>query len=289
MLSALVGDADTKPKNVCRVSQLSPFRYPGGKTWLVPEVRRWIAAIKRKPSVFVEPFAGGAIMSLTAASEGWADRVHMSDLDEDVASVWRTLFHGRASNVQWVCERIDEFDVTLENVREVIDGRARAAREKAFKALMKNRMQRGGIMGPGAGLLKEGEAGRGLKSRWYPETLIKRINVLQALRGAVTFEQTDAFEMIERHARDDNAIFFIDPPYTASGGKAAGRRLYKHWDIDHERLFRAVASIAGAAMMTYDDTPEVRTLARKHGLRVTSVPMKNTHHAIVEELLILKP
>lgn len=26
--------------NIAQVRQLSPFRYPGGKTWLVPEVRK---------------------------------------------------------------------------------------------------------------------------------------------------------------------------------------------------------------------------------------------------------
>jgi len=41
--------------------------------------------------------------------------------------------------------------------------------------------------------------------------------------------------------------------------------------------------------MTYDDAPEVRLLAERHGFRVESVPMKNTHHKVVHELLILKP
>jgi DNA adenine methylase len=190
--------------------------------------------------------------------------------------------------VQWLCECIDEFEVSLGNVRDVIDARARSTREKAFKAIMKNRMQRGGIMGPGAGLLKEGEAGKGLMSRWYPETLIKRINALQSVRGAVTFEKTDAFEILERYSPDENAIFFIDPPYTV-GKKSAGRRLYTHYDIDHERLFRAVTCIAGTAMLTYDGAPEVIEIARKHGLRVKTTTVKNTHHAVVQELLVLKP
>lgn len=54
-----------KPTNVTQVRLLSPFRYPGGKTWLVPEIRRWLLAARTRPSVFVEPFAGGAIAGLT--------------------------------------------------------------------------------------------------------------------------------------------------------------------------------------------------------------------------------
>ena len=33
----------TEPVNVASVPQRSPFRYPGGKTWLVPYVRSWLA------------------------------------------------------------------------------------------------------------------------------------------------------------------------------------------------------------------------------------------------------
>lgn len=50
-----------------------------------------------------------------------------------------------------------------------------------------------------------------------------------------------------------------------------------------------MASVQGTVMMTYDDAPEVRDLADRHGFRIELVPMKNTHHAIIYELLILKP
>ncbi len=38
--------------------------------------------------------------------------------------------------------------------------------------------------------------------------------------------------------------------------------------------------------MTYDDAPEVRSLARQHGFDTEAIPMKNTHHAEMMELLI---
>ena len=143
-------------------------------------------------------------------------------------------------------------------------------------------------MAAGAGLVKAGEAGRGLNSRWYPETLVRRIEALQAMRDQITFEQADAFEVVQRYADDANAFFFIDPPYTA-GGKKAGARLYTHNEIDHEGLFALMASVRGSVMLTYDDAPEVRSMAARHGFRIEPVPMKNTHHEVIRELLILKP
>lgn len=289
-LAALVVQLQDKktPTNVAQVRQLSPFRYPGGKTWLVPEVRKWLTSSKRTPSVFVEPFAGGSMAGLTAASENLVEHVFLGELDDDVAAVWKTIFQGKEVDVAWLSKQIIDFDVTLENVRSILDGNPKAVRGKAFRTIVKNRMQRGGIMAAGAGLVKTGEAGRGLNSRWYPETLVKRIDALQLIRDRITFEQADAFEVIKRYVDDDDAFFFVDPPYTA-GGKKAGSRLYTHSEIDHEGLFALMASVRGSVMLTYDDAPEVRLMAERHGFRVEPVPMKNTHHELIRELLILKP
>ncbi|MGE4112380.1 MAG: hypothetical protein AB7E73_16935, partial [Burkholderiales bacterium] len=56
--------------------------------------------LSNKPSVFVEPFAGGAIASLTVAAEGLADHVYMAELDDDVSSVWKTILP--LLNFEWV-------------------------------------------------------------------------------------------------------------------------------------------------------------------------------------------
>jgi DNA adenine methylase len=276
------------PTNVARVRQLSPFRYPGGKTWLVPEVRKWLVSAKHAASVFVEPFAGGAMAGLTVASEGLAEHVFLCELDEDVAAVWATIFHGADQDVRWLCKQIIDFEVTHENVREILAGNPKARKSRAFRTIVKNRMQRGGIMAAGAGLVKAGEAGRGLRSRWYPETLAQRIEILHGLRSRITFEEGDAFEAVRRFTNDPNAFFFVDPPYTA-GGKNAGKRLHTHNEIDHEKLFALMDSMCGSVMMTYDDAPEARTMAALRGFRVEAVPMKSTHHEIIHELLILKP
>src|SRR6266446_9065771 len=53
-----------KPINVASVPQRSPFRYPGGKTWLVPYIRDWLHDQSAPVCVLVEPFAGGGIVGL---------------------------------------------------------------------------------------------------------------------------------------------------------------------------------------------------------------------------------
>ena len=70
--------------NVASIPQRSPFRYPGGKTWLVPRIRQWLASQPSRPAELIEPFAGGGIVSLTAAAEQLANHVTIVELDEDV-------------------------------------------------------------------------------------------------------------------------------------------------------------------------------------------------------------
>ncbi len=66
--TATVPEQDlSRPVNVSSVPQRSPFRYPGGKTWLVPYLRQWLKSKYLKPKRFIEPFAGGAVASLTTA------------------------------------------------------------------------------------------------------------------------------------------------------------------------------------------------------------------------------
>src|SRR5947209_16515106 len=104
--------------NVASVPQRSPFRYPGGKTWLVPWIRRWLISRPQPPVEFVEPFAGGGIVSLTVAAEALAQQVLLVELDDQVAAVWHTLLDDPQGGA-WLGDRILHFDLTLDNVRAV--------------------------------------------------------------------------------------------------------------------------------------------------------------------------
>lgn len=267
--------------NVAAVPQRSPFRYPGGKTWLIPRIRQWL---KKRTAHFIEPFAGGAIVSLTVAAEDLADHVTMVERDEQVASVWKVIVEGESDAV-WLAEAIVNFNLTEETLVQVISSKPRTVREKAFQTILKNRTFHGGILAAGSSPLKHGENGRGIRSRWYAQTLKRRILDIAAYRNKITFVQDDGIEVMRKNLRKRDAAFFIDPPYTA-GGKRAGRRLYTHSEIDHEKLFKTTSKLAGDFLMTYDDAEDVRELAKKYNLDTELVAMKNTHHASMKELLI---
>ena len=268
--------------NVASVPQRSPFRYPGGKTWLVPRIRQWFASMPTRPAEMVEPFAGGGIVSLTVAFERLADHVTMVELDDQVAAVWHTVLNGGGA---WLADEIASFDLTIEAINALRPEADLRVEEKAFRTIVRNRTVHGGILAPGSGKIKYGEAGRGIRSRWYPETLKRRILAIAEHKHRITFVEGDGIAALRQYAHRSDAVSFIDPPYTAAG-KRAGTRLYTHYDLDHEELFRVTSGLAGEFLMTYDDAKGVRDLAKRHGFDTEVVGMKNTHHAEMTELLI---
>ncbi|MFH1087587.1 MAG: DNA adenine methylase [Chloroflexota bacterium] len=268
--------------NVASVPQRSPFRYPGGKTWLVPHVRRWFDSFPNKPRLLVEPFAGGGIIGLTVAFERLADRVLLVELDKQVAGVWQALL---GDDADWLANRILSFKLTSGSVAEELSKNSSSVRDVAFRTLLRNRTNHGGIMAPGAGLIKNGESGKGISSRWYPDTLAKRVRDVGRIKDRIDFVQGDGLAAIREHAEEPETVFFIDPPYTA-GGKKAGTRLYTYNELDHEALFRLARTVHGDFLMTYDNADGVRDMAATHGFDVLAVPMKNTHHAEMDELVI---
>ena len=271
-----------KPVNVASVPQRSPFRYPGGKTWFVPTFRHWIATMCPKPKILVEPFVGGGIISLTALCENLVQKAVMVELDDEIAAVWESIVKGGA---EWLANRILTFELSREAVINEIKRHPHTQKEKAFQTILKNRTFHGGILANGSGFLKSGENGKGIHSRWYPTTIAKRILNLNHIADRIDFRCDDGLKVMQEFSNRHDAIYFIDPPYTA-GGKKAGKRLYKHYNLDHEQLFSVCETLNGDFLMTYDNAEEVKKMARSYGFQMRLIPMTNTHHATMDELVI---
>jgi DNA adenine methylase len=263
---------------------LSPLRYPGGKSWFRPYVIRWLRALKRRPSHFIEPFAGGASVALAIAELDLADKILLVELDPEICNLWRVILSKDAPKLQ---SKIRCFKLTAKSVRKELDSKTRDRISRAFRCLLRNRVQRGGIISRTGGLLKKGERGRGLGSRWYPQTLINRISAISSLRGKISLGYGDGIAAVKKYSRNKRAAFFIDPPYTVNG-EGPGKRLYDFYHIDHEALLSAVGSIKGAAIVTFHNSTTIRKVASKCGLDVATRIMRSCHHISRTELVLTK-
>lgn len=284
-----IGVSPIPAANVGSVPQRSPLRYPGGKTWLIPHIRVWIRGMKPKPRLLIEPFAGGRTVSLTAVMEGLVDRCLMAELDHDVAAFW----HAALTYGPELCTIVRRFEPTREIVTALESNPPQNVLHHGFRTLVLNRTRRGGILAPGASLSRAGESGKGVASRWYPETIVNRLLAIADHTDQIEFRETDGMRLLEQFvanrgfgkAANASTVVFVDPSYTA-GGKRAGKRLYAHNEVDHPKLFELLADCGAEFLMTYDRAPEIVSLSEKYGFHVVRVMMKNTHHARIPELII---
>ena len=279
---------DSSPRNkitnISSVPHRSPFRYPGGKTWFVPTFRKWMASKKTKPKILLEPFAGGGIIGLTAAFENMVDKVILVELDENIAAVWSVIL---SKDNERLASQIENYELEIDSVRKLLDTKPNSTYKMAFQTIVRNRVSHGGIMAPGSGLIKEGENGKGISSRWYPSTIAKRIKNIGQISHKVKFIHGSGLDIIPEFTNTKMHSIFVDPPYTA-GGKKAGRRLYFHHSLDHKYLFKLFSESRSDFLFTYDLSNELISLAQQHGYLTEVIAMKNTHHAKMTELIVAK-
>ena len=270
------------------MSPLSPngvsYDIRGEKTWLIPHIREWLT--HAHASVLIEPFAGGGIVSLTAVMEHLVDQAILIERDHDVAAFWHLVLQDGAT----LAEQIHHFTPTRELVSALEQSGVRCVAEHAFRTLVLNRTKRAGILAPGASSMKAGENDKGIVSRWYPATLVARLQAIEEHVDKLTFFEGDSMRILEPLLRGwgKGAVAFLDPPYTAAGGKKAGSRLYTYSTIDHAALFDLVARCESDFLMTYDGAPEIVELIQQYGFQAVRVEMKNAHHNRLPELVITR-
>ena len=261
---------------------LSLLRYPGGKSWLRPRVIEWLKRHPTRISVFIEPFAGGASIGLAVAQLNLADEVILVEKDPDVAAFWKVVLGPEWERLD---QRIQEFRITRRAVAKLLSSKPVTDCDRAFQCLVRNRVQRAGILAPGAGLLRRGEDDNGLGSRWYPATFSRRLRAVHDCAGRIRFVEGDGIEVMRGYAKRRTAAFFVDPPYTVDGS-GPGKRLYRCSDVEASSVFNALRTLHGPWLATYHDTPAIRKFVTKSRFHLREIAVRDSHHQTKRELLI---
>lgn len=128
------------------LSSMSPLRYPGAKRKLLPALASLLAAHPR-PSLFVEPFCGGASVALGLLHLDLVDRVLLADRDPLVAAFWDQACRFGPRLVE---DMMGE-PVTVQRWDHWRQSSPTTARELALKCLFPNRTSFSGIIANRAG------------------------------------------------------------------------------------------------------------------------------------------
>jgi DNA adenine methylase len=249
--------------NSSRIPPLSPLRYPGAKRWLISYIVNVLEYNNLRPKLFIEPFAGGASVSLAMLKLNKVDKIGLSDLDPMLAAFWHTVFH----DTKWLIERIQTCNITLEEWLHVRNTTMVDRRELAYKCLFLNRTSFSGILhqqaGPIGGMKQQSKYK--IDCRFNKTTIINRIQDIAQYRDRIAFIWNHSWEKavseIEKKSKSDSKdshFYYFDPPFYKKA-----ERLYSFYfkqNCEHENLRNALLTLESNWLLSYDCHNEIELL-----------------------------
>jgi DNA adenine methylase len=239
----------------------SPLRYPGGKTRFTPFILSAIRHSGINPTLFAEPFCGGAGVSLALLELGHVEQIALNDLDPLIASFWKVVF-GKTetpdASFHWLLDQIENATLSIDEWRRQKALIPASCEEAAFKCLYLNRTSFNGILHQAGPIGGWGQIKRTLGVRFNNEKLIKRIVALNVLRDSVADVTCLSWEVFCAGLPTTRGTYlYLDPPYFHKA-----EQLYGHifTNAAHEAMRDRLINLTVPWMLSYDDAPEIRTL-----------------------------
>ncbi len=195
----------------------SLLRYPGGKTYLAPFLRRVLEANQMLNGTYVEPFAGSAGAALRLLAEGHVSQIILGDIDPVVSSFWELSLKESDALISFI--RTVPLDIKeWHKQREAYFDVSRPLQERAYAFFYLNRTNRSGVLfaGPIGGKKQDGKYLLG--ARFNREGLISRARTIADLASSIDFRRSNAVTLCRAVAAEHTAIggkyfLYLDPPY----------------------------------------------------------------------------
>ncbi|VVE80246.1 DNA adenine methylase [Pandoraea sputorum] len=265
----------------------SALRYPGGKTQLAPVVIDILKGNGLFYGDYVEPFAGGAGIAWKLLLNDYVNHIHVNDLDPAIYAFWWSVLN----RTDALCERIDSTDINIDEwhaQRDIQEQKRVGMFDLGFSTFFLNRTNRSGIIRGGVigGLDQTGKYK--IDCRFNKTDLIRKIRRIAAQKERVHLYNLDAVDFIANVLPEvpRRALVNLDPPYYVKGPELY-RNHFTH--EDHAELAKAVRTIKQRWMVTYDDTPEIRSLYKRYPMYTHRLNYTAQVKRIGTEILVLAP
>lgn len=239
--------------------QVSPLRYPGGKSKVLDLLASYLSEEKK---TFVDVYCGGGSVGLSLLLSGVVEHLVMNDLDKGVYAFFHTVLTAPEALIQKIRTVVPDRELFFyyqEMVKKDYDEFPEL--ERAFGFLVVNRLAFSGIWNanPTSNLLQ----------RWNPKVLEKRIWNIWERREQITLLNEDALKVIEEYYWDETCTLFIDPPYYVAWDK----KLYHHCyqEEEHQKLADLLNTLVcgmpahADILVTYDNHPFIAKLYQEAG------------------------
>jgi DNA adenine methylase len=263
---------------------VSPLRYPGGKTCLVPLFEKVIEDNSLSDITYIEPYAGGAGAALALLYSGKVGKIVINDLDSAIHAFW-------SASTKSSSAFIAKLKSTPVNVREwrkqraIYQDKDAKTFERGFATFYLNRTNVSGIMGGGpiGGLNQEGKWK--IDARFNKKTLIKRLEQLALHADRILVTNEDGVTLIKRYLGAKNAFIYLDPPYFEKGSSLY---MNSYEGSDHSKLSDVLNENPDSFwLLTYDNKRQIKSLYPDRRIVNFTLDYRAYQARIGKEVLIL--
>jgi len=263
-------------------SEVSPFRYPGGKGKLAKFIALFLVTNNLQGCKLIEPFCGGAGGTLPLLLSGMIDKLYLNDLNLGISGFWLTL----KKNPDALINMVEKEPVNIEawqHWREIyFSDEEFSPLEKGFATFFLNRTNRSGMLhaGPIGGRDQKGDYK--IDCRFTRETLIGKIEKIANIANKIIVSSHDARKCISRLKAD--SLIYADPPYVKEG-----RNIYNDFcfsDNEHLMFSKALKKSKAHWLLSYDDHPLIHKLYSNSGINIVELSYAINKARIGRELLI---
>ena len=143
---------------------LTPLRYPGGKSVMTPFFVDLLNANSMKNMVYAESYAGGAGTAINLLLNDNVDRILINDANVCIYSFWYYLLKCKSDFIN----RVRDTEVTINEwykQREILKQARRPSFDVGFATFFLSRTNRSGIL---TARSEERRVGKECRSRWSP-------------------------------------------------------------------------------------------------------------------------
>ncbi|WOE68905.1 DNA adenine methylase [Hydrogenimonas thermophila] len=234
----------------------SPLRYPGSKQKFCNTLYSIISYNQLNPELFIEPFAGGASISLYMLQNNYVEEIGLIEKDPLVASFWKILFF----DSEWLIKEINQIDISLEKWHYFKQYNPKTVRNKALKCLFLNRTSFSGILKAGPIGGKKQKSKYKIDCRFNKKNIIYKIKILSSYKDRVAFIDEGDYQIALDKRKEyitPSTFLYFDPPYV---NKA--KNLYNFYfnEQDHIRLSNVIQSLNTNWLLSYDYEPSISNL-----------------------------
>lgn len=260
----------------------SPLRYPGGKSKITPLIKQIIISNNLEGCTFVEPFAGGAGVSLDLLFNGLVGHIIINDSDIAIFSFWKAIL-----------EETDRFVKDIYNIpltikewkhqKEILKTAKEPCYELGFAAFYLNRTNRSGILNAGVIGGKKQDGKWKMDARFNRDNLAKKIIEISKRKNDITVFGLDIRDFV-KHIPSENTFVYLDPPYYEKG-----KELYSNFFAhkDHKTLEKLIReNINVKWLLTYDNNPEIKKIYKDYKIKPFDINYSVAKQRTANEIMI---